>query len=81
MMAVDYDTHRLECGDTRYHSSTARRNNRFRKSLDVQMRAYTLSFQETMKVLGFCACFKNACEHKRMIKGPALCFPQFYLNG
>ena len=79
--AVDYRTYRLERRSSRYDAGTARRVNRYRKKLDVQMKTHTFSGQDPIAVLGFLARFKMACDHNGLTEGAALWCFLFYLTG
>ena len=79
--AVDYRTYRLESRSARYEASTARRINRYRKKLDVQMKTPTFGGQDPIAVLGFLAQFKMACDHNGVSEGAAVWCFQLYLTG
>ena len=79
--AVDYRTYRLESRSARYDASTARRINRYRKKLDVQMKTHTFRGQDPIAVLGFLARFKMACDHNGVSEGAAVWCFQFCLTG
>ena len=79
--AVDYRTYRLESRSARYDASTARRINRYRKKLEVQMKTPSFRVQDPIAGLGFLARFKVACDPNRVSDGAAICCFQFYLTG
>ena len=79
--AVDYRKYRLESRSARYDASTARRINRYRMKLDVQMRTHTFGGQDPIVVLGFLTRFKMACDHIGVSEGAAVWCFQFYLTG
>ena len=79
--AVDYRTYRLENRSARYDANTARRINRFRKKLDVEMKTHTFGGQDPIAVLGFLAQYKMACDRNGVSEGAAVWCFQFYLTG
>ena len=79
--AVDYRTFGLECRSARYDASIARRINRYRKKLEVQMKTHTFGGQDPIAMLEFLARFKMACDHNGVSEGAAVWCFQFYLTG
>ena len=75
---VDYRTYRLESRSARYDASTARRINRYRKKLEVQMKTHTFGSQDPIAVLVFLARFKMACDHSGVSEGAAVWCFQFF---
>ena len=66
--AVDYRTYWLEISSACYDAGTARRINRYRKKLEVQMKTHTFGGQNPIAVLGFFARFEMACDHNGSAK-------------
>ena len=78
---VDYRTYRLEIRSERYDASTARRVNRYRKKLEMQMKTHKFGSQDPIAVLGLLARFKMACNHNGVSKGAAVWRFHFYFTG
>lgn len=62
-------------------TGTARRINRYRKTLQVQIKTHTPGGQDAIAVLGFSARLQMACDNNGLTKGSAIWYFQFYLMG